>query len=304
MLLRAGDQGMRVSELHRQLILSGLLDPQRAACEIAALRFGPDTQMACLVLQAQLAQPMSGRADALLWEALQDDNQPEARPPPAYEKMGAFSAQVLRHAEADYRAGVREEARGARRGKRVDEFLAWHPGAGDQYLRHRHAPHLPPDGWQGAPFSALGAARWVTESALRLGETSPIAGWGDLATAAKWADGAHAHRRLVRDPAPGRVGLIGHNGCLLHVALIADVTPLGIETREADSAGWVSARVRAPGDFRFFVDLEAVQALGALAPSSVSEQLTRCLLCHQPLALCPYPTTCPHRGGAREPCAE
>ncbi len=268
--LRPGASDPDVARLDQLLAECGLLPPE-AESEQRGGVYGPATERAVRQVQAQSGIAVDGIVGPVTWSALEgraEDVAAVMMPPPDGAHMPAVMSGALGLASNEWRAGVVEVPRGANRGPRVDVYLRGLRGDGaDLLCARRLAGKSCPtcDGAPGPQAGCIGApwcgrfALWCIESAARaLGVVSPVADWGDLASAGKWRDQAQAHQRWTRTPAPGQVGVIltgtlGHG----HLVLVATVDATGgrLSTREGNSAGGVRARWRRIAEFAGFVDL-------------------------------------------------
>lgn len=136
--------------------------------------------------------------------------------------------------------GVREMPPGSNRGPRVEVYQRGVYGDGEGYLVGQR--------WCGR------FARWCFETAAkRLGQPRLFAGWGDLASAAKWRSQAKTHRSWTAEPAPGRVGLLVRPDGAGHVMLVAKVEGppevAQVVTIEGNEANQVAVRRRPAGYF-------------------------------------------------------
>lgn len=162
------------------------------------------------------------------------------------EGLPLLVARTLQIADAYCRKPVVEVPPRSNRGPDVDRFLlGWRKDGA--YLLDYDGPG------KGAPWCARWAKFCVDEAAAELGLPSPLSGWGDLASSAKWLTRGRAAGRLTTTAAAGLVG------CILasdrsHVVFVAAVGGDGlIETREGNSGDRCAARKRRPEEFAGFV---------------------------------------------------
>lgn len=249
--LALGATGDPVAQLQQQLLERGLL-PVEAQDEVALRAFGAATAGAVATFQAKAGLQPDGIVGPITWSRL-DAADVANDPPPPLDGAGStpHGRAALIIAERLVRRGVAEEPPGTNRGPMVDQILVGLDGLGAALLRYQRDERAP-GGWAGAPWCGR-AAKYVVElgarDVLREG-ASPLAGWGDLASARKWREQAQLRRAWAAAPAPGRVGLIlaanGHG----HVVLVAgQVGGDGrFPTFEGNSGNRFAARRRTPDE--------------------------------------------------------
>lgn len=247
-VLRLGARGSDVALLHQQLAEQGALTPDVFG-DVARQDFGEATRDAVATFQALHGLAADGVVGPKTWAALagtQDDGRPPDVDPLLLEQAGqagTFGRLALLAAATELRAGVREIPPGTNRGPRVDVYLV---GVAEDapYLLQFRQDKRAPQGWGGAPWCGR-FARWCVDAGAKtLGQPSPLRGWGDLASARKWADAARVRRSLDHSAKPGRVGIILTGRGTGHLVLVAKVLGDRIVTLEGNSNNRVASRDR------------------------------------------------------------
>lgn len=285
-MIRFGDCGSAVGRVQDWLLAANFLSASAAVLEIQAQSFGPLTAAAVRTYQGSVGLAPLGVVDGPTWKALAAF--PPAPEPelgePDWRAMGRLEQQILRQADADYRQGVQELPPGSGNGPRIGDYQRWPPGTD-----HRAQWTALGGGARGGPYAARAIGLWAQEASDYLNEPTPLR--EDLPSAVALLEGARQADRLHREPRVGAVGLVGIDGCVVHSVLVARITPLGIETREAQSPHRVTARRRSISSFVGFVDLSPIRRTRAE---------TLCLLCGHPPSACLRPE-CPIKTRRRSP---
>lgn len=264
-LLALGAHGADVALLHQALLEAGLLPPE-ALEEETSLDYGPVTAGAVATLQAKLGLVPDGICGPRTWKAIAEAGDLAPLPPGLLDDAGDASPLgrlALIHLERLVRLGVKETPRGSNRGSMVDRILVGLYGDGPDLLCLRRyldksCPHCdgkprPTERCHGAPWCGRTPKWGFDTAAQQLGVASPVAGWGDLASAAKWNDQAKRRRCLVETPAVGRVGLIlipARDGRPAHGHVVTVASRLGADGRfatfEGNSGDRMASRRRLP----------------------------------------------------------
>lgn len=257
-ILRPGDSGQAVLALDQKLLERGVFVPD---WERESGTYGPGTVAAVHDFQAKHGLEVDEVVGPLTWAALDaaPDNSPAIETTLDVSHCDPLTAKMLQVADAEYRRPVFEQPMGSNRGGQVDQYLLGHHGDGRWLLDYGEGldpPQMLGDGrYVGAPWCGRFVLWCVDEACEQLEVPSPLWGWGDLASAAKWLAQGIRHGAKKDEPAPGRVALIltgGHG----HVVLVADVEPEGaISTIEGNSGNRVARRVRRPSEFAAYVSI-------------------------------------------------
>jgi len=257
-LLFPETRGPEVAELHQALLERAALPPA-AIEEEAELRFGPITESAVRSFQASVGLNADGMVGPRTWAALAGDDVTFATIGATLldlAEAGPIGRSAALVADGELQAGVREQPAGSNRGPRVDQYLRGVDGKAAYLLQGRRAKPSPADGWQGNPWCARFVVWCVEQAASALGVKSPIDGWGDLASAFKWAEAAKLRRCWDDSPAPGRIGLIlapaapGRKPRGHAVHIVGQPNARGeVPTREGNSGDRVAARLRPVSSF-------------------------------------------------------
>jgi hypothetical protein len=267
-MITLGERGLRVISLHQQLLEHGLLPPD-ASDEVRRHLYGPITEGAVKTFQAQRGLHVDGIVGPITLRALDREEHPKiTAPEPDWKNAPHVPTTALRIADEEYKKDVREDYGRPNRGPRVDEYLVGQDKNTNLLCYKRYAglketcPHCrnldaPTDECVGSPWCGRFAKFCFDEAAARLNEESHVHDWGSLASAYKWLEAAKKRGRLVKEPAPGRVGVIYVPGAIGHVDIVANIDSNGdhVWTREGNAGDRVDARRRLISEHADFVDL-------------------------------------------------
>lgn len=248
-VIHPGDRGSMVGLLAQKLFERGLFIPDN---ELTQRVYGPGTEATVRDFQAKHGLKVDGVVGGKTWDELDDatDRDDTAIPPLALEGLSILSSLILRIADKEFRRPTLEHPLGSNRGPEVDQYLVGHDGRGvylRDYIAHRGT-------FLGAPWCGRFSLWCIEEAAEQLQIASPVLGWGDLASSAKWLEQARLNKRLRTDPMPGDVGCIltGGHGHVVLVCMVSDALKQ-VGTREGNSGNRVAARIRSIAEFAGFI---------------------------------------------------